>query len=89
MSTITLSEAEREDFIREARREFVQTLIEKNADGFGLISRAQAGGILDVAPNTLASIPGLKPVELIPGKVVKYRLADIRALVAKKKGEAK
>ena len=83
---ITLTKAERDELIREARRELVAELITMHKDDFDLVSRSQAGGILDVAPNTLSSIKGLKPVELIPGKVVKYRLSDIKALVAKKGG---
>jgi hypothetical protein len=86
VSTITLSKTERDEFLREARRELVAELISQHKEDFDLISRAQAGGILDVAPNTLASVPGLKPVNLVPGSVVKYRLSNIRALVTGKGG---
>lgn len=81
---IQLTPEERKEFIRQAREQLVAELITQHEDDFDLISRAQAGGILDVAPNTLASVPGLKFVNLIPGSVVKYRLSDIRALIAKR-----
>lgn len=81
---IQLTPEERKEFIRQAREQLVAELITQHKEDLDLISRAQAGGILDVAPNTLASVPGLKPVNLVPGSVVKYRLSNIRELIAKR-----
>lgn len=79
--TITLTPEERENFITQARREFVAEMIRKHTGDFDLISRAQAAGILDVTPNTLANIKGLVRVELIEKNVIKYRLSQIVALI--------
>lgn len=81
---IELTPQERKEFIDQARREFLLHMIDKHATAFDLVSRAQAGGLLDVAPNTLASIPGLTAVNVIPRKVVKYKLSEIKRVLAER-----
>lgn len=78
---IALTAAERADFIAQVRKEFVAELISQHKQDFDLISPAQAAGILDVAPNTLRNIAGLNPITIIPRKVIKYKLSEIKALL--------
>jgi hypothetical protein len=78
--TIELTPTERAEFIDLARKELVAALIVQHKKDFDLISPAQAGGILDIAPNTLRKVPGLVQIDVIPRKVIRYKLSDIKNL---------
>jgi len=70
-----LTEAERETII--AR--LVDALIKENRDDLQLLSPAQTAGILDMSPKTLADIKGLPRITIVPNKIIRYRLADVKA----------
>ena len=59
--------------------EVVAAIIAEVGEDLRLISPSQACGLLDVAPKTLKE-SGIPRVVLAP-KVIKYRLADIRAFI--------
>ena len=78
---IELTKAERKGFIAQARRELVAALLIQHKSDFDLITPAQAGGILDVGQNALKKIPGLSPAAIIPGKIIRYKLSEIKKLL--------
>ncbi len=76
---ITLTKEERKEFIDKARAEFVASMIDSAKDEFDTISISQAAGMLDMHINTLAKVKGFTRIEIIPGKVIKYRKSQIVA----------
>ncbi len=56
------------DQVQEVIAALVQALIAQNADAFGMLSPAQAAGMLDIAPKTLADIRDLPRITVIPRK---------------------
>lgn len=76
---ISLTPEERKEFIDKARAEFVAAMIAEAMDDFDLISISQAAGMLDMHINTLAKVKGFIRIEIIPGKVIKYRRSQIVA----------
>lgn len=77
---ITLTADQLESLLTTARRELVAKLISGHREEITLISPAQAAGLLDVTVNTLSSLH-IPRVVIVPHRVVKYRLADIRAFI--------
>lgn len=75
---ITLTPQQEAYIIRQAVAETVATLISQHKDEFDYISPAQAAGMIDVNPKTLSGLP-IKRYVLVPNKVVKYRLSEVRA----------
>jgi hypothetical protein len=75
---IELSPAQVAEIISEARADLVRSLITQHKDDFDYISPAQTAGILDVNPKTLSTLPIPRYVISV-GKVVKYRLSEVRA----------
>lgn len=63
-----------------ARAQLVRELIDGNKDEVTLLSPAQVMGLLNVNHQTLSgsSIPR---VEIIPKRVIRYRLADIKKFI--------
>jgi hypothetical protein len=76
---ITLTPDQLETLLDQTRTELVAKLMAESRDAITLLSPAQAAGLLDVNPRTLITI-GIPRVVLNP-KVIKYRLADIIALL--------
>ena len=81
MSHIALSPAQLEKIVEQVKRDATETvvtrLISKHGDDPWL-SPAQAGGILNLSPATLAKIKDLHRYELTPGNI-QYRLSEVIA----------
>lgn len=75
---ITLNPLQLSILLDETRKELVAMLMTENRDELTLISPAQAAGLLDVNPKTLTDL-NIPRVVLVPNRIVKYRMADIRA----------
>lgn len=80
MSALPLTDKQIASLIKEARAELVERLITECKDELDLITTAQAAGILDVNPVTLSKLPIPRYV-FVAGKLVKYRLSEVRAYV--------
>lgn len=76
---ISLNPLQLSILLDETRTELVAKLMAESRDAITLLSPAQAAGLLDVNPQTLRSL-AIPRVALNP-KVIKYRLADIIALI--------
>jgi predicted DNA-binding transcriptional regulator AlpA len=64
----------------EAKGELVRELIEQNREAVQLLSPAQVCGILDMNPTTLNKTD-MPRVVLSGGKMIRYRLSDVRAFI--------
>jgi hypothetical protein len=65
-----------------ARAQLVRELIDGNRDEVTLFSPAQVMGLLDINHATLAALP-IPRVEIIPRRVIRYRLADVKEFISK------
>ena len=63
------------------RRLLVERLLKENRESLSLLSPAQVSGLIDVNAKTLADIKDLPRVTIIPGKIYRYRLADVKAWI--------
>lgn len=81
MSALNLSDKQLADLIKEVKAELVERLVTECKDELDLITTSQASGILDVNPQTLSKLPIPRYV-FVAGKLVKYRLSEVRAYVA-------
>jgi|GEM_PF-5712395 len=78
MITFEMSDDERAQFIKDARKELVDRLYNELAEDIQVISKARAAGLLDVDPKTLENM-GVPRVPFTVGKLIKYRLKTIIA----------
>lgn len=81
---LPLTESQIAQIVADARQDIVTHVIASHKDDLDTISTAQAGGILDISAATLSNIPRkqLPRYVIIPNKVVKYRLSEVRAYLA-------
>lgn len=82
MNSITLTPAQLDAVLDEAKAEIVATVLAKHGDKLTLISKAQAAGLLDVDGKTLDSM-GIPRVVLAAKKKIAYRLCDIAEFIEK------
>lgn len=75
-SAVFNSPQEREAFEAKAREMLVERLYNECAVNIQLVSKARAGGLLDVDTKTVDDLP-IPKVRI--GKLIKYRLRDISA----------
>lgn len=87
MTAIPLSPDERKAILKRVTADLVAHLIAQHKDEADYISPAQAAGIIDVNPKTLASIDRKKlpRYEIVEGKVIRYRLSEVLSYVEKTK----
>jgi hypothetical protein len=86
-ATITLSESEHRDFIKQARADFVREqmlAMRESGQTFDFIQSAQVCGLLNVAPRTLAALP-LPRYPLPGGKTTFYKLSEVIAYLESKR----
>lgn len=69
------------DDVKRITRGLVERLLAENRESLSLLSPAQVSGLIDVNAKTLAEIKGLPRVTIIPGKIYRYRLADVKAWI--------
>jgi len=81
MSDITIPRAMIRDFVKEARAQLIEELITAHREEIQLLTAAQVCGILDVNPKTLSTTP-IPRVVVVPNKVIRYRLADVKKFIA-------
>lgn len=83
MTAIPISPEERKAILKRVTSEMVAQLIAQHRDDADYISPAQAAGIIDVNPKTLASIDRKKlpRYEIVEGKVIRYRLSEVLSYV--------
>lgn len=81
--TFNLTDAERREFLKDARKELVERLYNELAIDVQTVSKARLAGLLDVDPKTLESI-GMPRVPLTAGKLVKYRLSSVAQFLAER-----
>ena len=63
------------------RAALVERLLEESRASLCLLTPAQVAGLLDVQPATLTKIRDLPRVTIIPGKVYRYKLDDVKAWI--------
>lgn len=82
MMEIELTEEMKASIIEEATRRLVERIISESSLGCGILSRAQAAGILNVDQKTLdaSDIPRLP---MAGHRVVRYRVKDIEEFIKK------
>lgn len=57
----------------------MERIYQENRESLELLSPAQVAGLLDISPKTLAEIKGLPRITIVPNKIIRYRLADVKA----------
>jgi hypothetical protein len=80
MITLDFTPAEREAFIKDARRELVEKLYNELASDIQTISKARMAGLLDVDGKTLETM-GVPRVPCTT-KLIKYRLSSVAKWLA-------
>ena len=74
---LELTKEDHKRLLDSAKKEIVARILSDNRDDLQLVSPTQAAGILDVNIKTLDALP-IPRVEVVAGRVVRYRLSDIR-----------
>lgn len=76
MNTLTLTPAQLDTVLDEAKAEVVATIMAKHGADLTLVSKAQAAGLLDVDSKTLDTLP-IPRVVIAAKKKIAYRLSDL------------
>lgn len=79
---ISLSPDQVREIIAGAQADLVRHLIARHKDSFDYISKAQAGGILDVSAKTLDQIPAKKLPRYNIGGTIRFRLSEVDRYLA-------
>ena len=71
------------EMVEEAKAEIVRQLIDENRGDVALLTPSQVMGLLNVNHQTLSGM-NLPRIEIIPKRVIRYRLSDIRAALERR-----
>ena len=74
--TFDLTPAEREDFIKQARKDLVDRLYNELAIDIQTISKSRLAGLLDVDTKTIEAMK-IPRIPFTVGKLIKYRLKTV------------
>lgn len=74
---IQLSPRQIDEIIESVKGSLLEKLYSEQREDLGLVSPAQACGMLDVSPQTLRVLE-IPRVVLIPNKLIKYKISDIK-----------
>jgi hypothetical protein len=85
MSTPTLKVPRKllAEIVEEAREELVRELILASHEEVALLTPSQVMGLMNVNHQTLAGM-NLPRVEIVPKRVIRYRLADVRRAIERR-----
>lgn len=82
---ITLSKDEMSGLLEGVKADLVRALLQDLSSELQLLTQAQVCGILDVTVTTLNTLP-IPKVQVIQGKVIRYRVSDVVAFLESRRG---
>ena len=77
---IVLTPEQLDSIIKTATAQLVERLLLERREDLDLLTPAQVCGILDLNTKTLDKLQ-IPRVTLIPGKAIRYRMADVKAWI--------